>query len=106
MKELIHELFVEGVPTHEIAAKVGLKHNALKMRISRYRKNDPQNWNYRNDYPQRTVTSIMKVYECEDCCLTFALESAYKEHSDACCPICWSNDHMRFVGDSQINIKI
>lgn len=40
----------------------------------------------------------MYLYECQDCVLTFGVETAYEDHSDVVCPVCQSDENVRDAG--------
>ncbi|MFC4768721.1 hypothetical protein [Effusibacillus consociatus] len=42
------------------------------------------------------------IYECEDCCVTFAVEQAYEDQSAVCCPVCLDDDYLATVGHGEM----
>lgn len=48
---------------------------------------------------------LVHVYECEECILTFAVEQAFDNQSEIRCPNCWSDEHMRDVGEGVLTIE-
>jgi len=46
-----------------------------------------------------TANQLFHVYECEHCVLTFAIEQAFENQSDICCPNCLEDEWIRDVGE-------
>jgi predicted nucleic acid-binding Zn ribbon protein len=42
------------------------------------------------------------IYECEECCLVFAVEQAFQDQFMVMCPVCGCDHHMKDVGDGEI----
>lgn len=42
------------------------------------------------------------VYECEDCCLVFAVEQAFENQSDVCCPVCLDDIELKTIGSGEM----
>lgn len=43
------------------------------------------------------------IYECQDCVLTFAVEQAFEDQSEICCPNC-QGENIRDVASGELAI--
>ncbi|MCM3763480.1 hypothetical protein [Neobacillus niacini] len=49
------------------------------------------------------MKQLYHVYECQDCVLSFAVEQAFEDQSEICCPNCGDED-IRDVGSGEMTI--
>ncbi|WP_066316847.1 hypothetical protein [Bacillus sp. FJAT-29814] len=49
------------------------------------------------------MKQLYHVYECQDCVLSFAVEQAFEDQSEICCPNC-GNEDIRDVGPGEMTI--
>lgn len=97
----INELWIKGMKVNEIASVLGVNSSSLKNKITRLRKKDPRKWPRRNCYPTK-LKRLFHVYECEDCAVVFAVEQAYEDQSEVCCPICWDDAALEDIGSGEM----
>jgi predicted nucleic acid-binding Zn ribbon protein len=45
-------------------------------------------------------------YQCEDCCLVFAVEQSFQEQDVIMCPVCHTDAHMDLVGEGSMTIYV
>lgn len=42
------------------------------------------------------------IYNCEFCCLTFAVEQAFENQDEVMCPVCFTDDDLQTVGHGEM----
>lgn len=42
------------------------------------------------------------IYECEECCLVFAVEQAHENQEDIVCPLCQEDEYMIDIGEGEM----
>ena len=85
-----------------IAYKFKVSESHIQQLISKQRKLDPGKWPSRVKPKQ---VHDFHVYECEDCVLTFAVEQAFEDQCEVCCPVCWNGDAIRDVASGEMILR-
>lgn len=50
------------------------------------------------------MKQLFHVYECSDCCVTFAVEQDYEDQTDVMCPICGDQGTIEDVASGLMNV--
>ncbi|MFS0820786.1 hypothetical protein [Bacillus sp. 1P02SD] len=98
----IHSKFIKGEKISVIAYQFGVSERRIQQLISEQRKLAPSKWPSRRN--RKSNVHLFHVYECSDCSVTFAVEQAYEDQSDVCCPICWTDTNLRDVASGEMKI--
>lgn len=48
------------------------------------------------------MNTLVHIYECEGCVVTFAVEQSFEEQDRVQCPVCCQDNLLRDVGEGEI----
>jgi transposase len=106
VKTTIHSMYTSGKSFDEIAVVVNLNRKTVKNKVSRYRAKEPDKWPKQRAYPKKSDVYEVEVFECEDCCLVFAMEEDEGLGAEAACPVCWETENIKMIGKSKMKVKL